>query len=341
MARRHGVRYDWRNEQRTDSRANPTTSPVLSPYNTTNHHTMAYRGLRRLFTAAAFAIAGTLTGHAQFVVSITNSIGAFLDGTSATRDFVVTSSDILAAGIITDVTLTIDFAKGDASAPSSPAYADEIGITLSRGATTMDVVFAGQWQPDEPYFSGVMKFSDFAATPSWMLPGPAAGEFQAWSFFDVFFNVSLEPSVWTLGLTDTLGGAPLQFRSATLEITVQPTGAVPEPSTWALAGVGALATLVAFRRFLHRARPSGDAACFRSLRFLGAPASTTGHPARRARRAVWSILFGFAVPTGRSGPPSSTQSPCKPANFAGSRSPRPSRFSQAPCAPSRRSSPRR
>lgn len=209
---------------------------------------MAYRGLPRRLALAALVFAGTLAGHAQFVVSKTNSVGAVLDGSSATRDFTFGWGDLPGLGKITDVSLTLDFAKGDAGSPVSPAYADEIGFSLSNGLVSMDVVLPGQWQPDDGYFSGVMKFTDSAATPSWLLSGPTAGEFQAWSFFDVFFDIQLDPSVWTLTMTDTLAGAPLTFRSATLSITA---ASVPEPSTWTLAGAGALVALAAVRRHLR------------------------------------------------------------------------------------------
>lgn len=204
--------------------------------------------LRRWATTAALAFATALAAHAQFVVTTTNSSAITLDGSSATRDFVINWGDLPALGTILDISLTLDFAKGDASSPASPAYADEIGVKLSHGAFSLQVIANGQWAPDDGYFSGAMTFNDAAATPSWMLTGPATGTYQGWDLFAPLIGTPLSPGVWTLSLEDTLTGAPLEFRSATLSITGQP---VPEPATYGALGVGALALFILIR---HRVR---------------------------------------------------------------------------------------
>ncbi|HEY5753470.1 MAG TPA: S8 family serine peptidase [Chthoniobacterales bacterium] len=146
---------------------------------------------------------------------------------------------------ITNVAVSITFSKEPDDSFSAPFYNEiNIGLVKLDSGGTLGVALISQgsfdWGLDGDTFTGTIEFSDLAADPVNINPDmPQSGTFlpvESLSLFTGTLFDSSASSPWSLLIEDIAPGAPLIFESATLSLTV-----IPEPGTWALAGVGLLA----------------------------------------------------------------------------------------------------
>ncbi|HEX2853884.1 MAG TPA: PEP-CTERM sorting domain-containing protein [Opitutaceae bacterium] len=205
------------------------------------------RSIAALVAAATLAI----SAHAQTVVTTNSTFGNF-DASSGTRQLLFTALEIGAGGLITDVNISINFAKADGEGTtlgSGTPFFNETVFNLTYGSTTTELIAAGSFNSGSGPFSGTVTFDDAAANlvnvdPNLIQPGT----FQPVGSLSDFNGLNLTPGDWTLFIQDTVGADSLRFYSATLEVTYDGVGAVPEPSTYGLMGAGLLAAVLLRRR---------------------------------------------------------------------------------------------
>jgi hypothetical protein len=206
--------------------------------------------------AAALGSLTAIPAHAS-VLSATNSTPLFVDGFSDTR------SVTLGAGIITQVTLALDFMKcaedfASSSIPSTCpalvgtdpfAYPEEIFFQLTGPAqvpgdpstsTTVSLIEPDSYPPsiDPGSFRITVRLSDLASKAIGT-DGPESGEFKPIIQQLALFNGQDALGDWTLTVGDAGAGDPLVLHSFTLDVTVRDAAAnVPIPGTLALLGLG-------------------------------------------------------------------------------------------------------
>lgn len=206
---------------------------------------------KRMLTAASVCAMMFAIPIASEAVSVSNTTYGTVDAGSFNRTFSVSG-----ASTIADVDITIDFSKCDDPAPGpldvhciagGNAYANEIVFQLtSPGSTTVNIISAGTYASGNSGDRVTVHFDDEAATT---VGGATllSGDFRPVGLLSAFDGQ--DPNgTWTLRVADTTGADPLQFYSATLNIS---TGSpVPEPSTYVmlLSGLGAMVTYVRRRR---------------------------------------------------------------------------------------------
>ena len=196
----------------------------------------------------------TATSSHALSISKTNSTFAGVDSSSDTRMVAILPGDItMGSGLITDVNITIDFAKCGGSGvdatgclggtPTNSTFNSEIIFRLtSPGGTTVNLVDAGTYSGQTGDARVLVTFDDGAAT---QVGGSNLlnGTFQPVGLL-TDFNGQSAVGTWSVFLQDTTFADPLGMFSYTLNVETDMNGnsggpaPVPEPGTMLLLGTG-------------------------------------------------------------------------------------------------------
>ena len=227
------------------------------------------KALKTILTAGAVMF-GATAAWAQGSYGFTNTVNQVIpDGSPSGLTLAGTISG--ASGAISDLTVSLNIGNAPGStAFNGDMYAYLVGpnggysVLLNRPGvgtgnsfgysdTGFNVTFALSGTQGNIHTYGAGAFSvngSGQVTGTWAADGRTVDPLStAPSGFDAGGNAGLDSFVnanpngtWVLFLSDMSGGNTAEVNSWTLDVTT-----IPEPSTWALAAVGAVA-LVIFRR---------------------------------------------------------------------------------------------
>lgn len=187
---------------------------------------------------AAALLTGAFSANAALLTASDSTFGSF-DASSGSRTFT------LGSGLVSDVNLSITFAKCDDPSigvngtnciGGGNSFNSEIVFRLTNPfGTTVNLVDAGTYSGSTPGTGRVtVTFDDEAAT---LVSGAVTGgSFKpVGSLAD--FDGQNALGVWTLFIQDTVGQDRLDYFSSTLNVTTRDNN-VPEPGSLALLGLG-------------------------------------------------------------------------------------------------------
>ncbi|HJV93143.1 MAG TPA: PEP-CTERM sorting domain-containing protein [Azonexus sp.] len=198
--------------------------------------------IRKLFAKSAIAaalLAGAFSANAALLTASDSTFGSF-DSSSGSRSFT------LGSGLVSDVNLSITFAKcddpsigvnGTSCIGGGNSFNREIVFRLTNPfGTTVNLVSQDTYSGSTPGTGRVtVTFDDEAATT---VGGPlvVGGSFKpVGSLAD--FDGQDALGIWTLFIQDTVGQDRLDYFSSTLSVTTRDNN-VPEPGSLALLGLG-------------------------------------------------------------------------------------------------------
>ncbi len=209
----------------------------------------------RVIGVLTAALAFSPASHAQVVVTstVTNSIPAFLDGSTAANRYFDFGAPI---GAVTNVNFSISFSKAAVLSDDPPFYdgfalilnvIDKFTFTALKSVALIDFgSFSTGLFGDS--FNGILNFTDLA--PSFVNANADAltpGTVKPVNPLGGFIGEPLA-NYWSLQLVTGTTGAPLNYFNSALTVSFV---AVPEPSTYGLIGAFALGLFVLLRRKTH------------------------------------------------------------------------------------------
>jgi hypothetical protein len=211
------------------------------------------------FLVACLAVIASLPSFGG-IISVTNSTTGNFDSSFGTRSLTFTGAEPgFGGGIISDASISINFAKADGEDfdppfPSGTPFFNEVvfRLTAPNGVTLAALIDADSFNSGSSgtSFDGTITFYDAAA----LIVNNDVNLIQPGAFRPInplgIFNGLNAGGTWTLYIEDTVGSDSLRFRSATLTFGTDGTrlSDVPEPSTYALVGMGMLGVIAVRRR---------------------------------------------------------------------------------------------